>query len=111
MSIINAAGMDVPYGTYVDDACFDIHDYDADTDHDAVDDIDDDTNDDTDDDTDDGADDNTDDGGRGYLYTIKIPGQGPAGARPRASQGPDQGPSMDVDFVRPRISCLQGLWT
>merc|ERR1712014_41011 len=38
-------------GTYVDDECFDIHDYDDDTDHDTDDDI----NDDTDDDTDDGG--------------------------------------------------------
>ena len=42
--------MDETYGTYVDDECFEIHDYD-DTDHDT----DDDTNDDTDDDTDDGG--------------------------------------------------------
>ena len=43
MDIIHAAGMDETYGTYVDDECFDIHDYD------------DDTNDHTDDDTDDGG--------------------------------------------------------
>ena len=53
--------MDETYSTYVDDECFDIHDYD-DTDHD------------TDDDTDDGTDDDTDDRGRGNLYTIKFPG-------------------------------------
>ena len=47
--------MDETFGTYVDDECFDIHDYDDDTDHD------------TDDDTDDDADDDTDDGGRGTL--------------------------------------------
>ena len=47
--------MDETYGTYVDDECFDIHDYDDDTDHD------------TDDDTNDDAYDDTDDGGRGYL--------------------------------------------
>ena len=53
--IVNAAGMDATYGTYVADACFDIHDYDDDTDHD--------TNDDTDDDTDGDADtDDADDG-------------------------------------------------
>ena len=46
--------MDETYGTYVDDECFDIHDYD-----------DDDTDHDTDDDTNDGTDDDTDDGGRG----------------------------------------------
>ena len=50
--------MDETYGTYVDDECFDIHDYD----------------DDTDDDTNDDADDDTDDGGRGNLYTTKVPG-------------------------------------
>ena len=58
------------YGTYVDDECFDIHDYDDDTDHDT----DDDTDDDTYDDTNDNADDDTDDGGRGNLYTTKVPG-------------------------------------
>ena len=44
--------------------CFDIHDYDDDTDHDA------------DEDTDDGTDDDTyddiDDGGRRNLYNIKV---------------------------------------
>ena len=52
--------MDETYGTYFDDECFDIHDYD-DTDRDT----DDDTDDDTDHDTNDDADDDTDDGGRG----------------------------------------------
>ena len=52
--------MDETYGTYIDDECFDIHDYDDDTDHDT-----DDTDDDTDDDTNDDTDDDTDDGGRG----------------------------------------------
>ena len=33
MHIINAAGMDETYVTYVDDECFDIQDYDDDTDH------------------------------------------------------------------------------
>ena len=47
--------MDETYGTYVDDECFAIHDYDDDTDHD------------TDDDTNDDADDNADGGGRGNL--------------------------------------------
>ena len=47
--------MDETYGTYVDDECFDIHDYDDYTDHD------------TDDDTNDDADDDTDDGGRENL--------------------------------------------
>ena len=58
------------YGTYVDDECSDIHDYDDDTDHDT----DDDTDHDTDDDTNDNTDDNTDDGGRGNLYCTKVPG-------------------------------------
>ena len=34
MGIIHAAGTDETYGTYVDDECFDIHDYDDDTDQD-----------------------------------------------------------------------------
>ena len=55
--------MDETFGTYVDEGCFDIHDYDDDTDHDT----DHDTDDDTDDDTNDDADDDTDDGGRGNL--------------------------------------------
>ena len=53
--------MDETQGTYVDDECFDIHDYGDDTDHDT----DEDTDDDTDDDTNDDTDDDTDDGGRG----------------------------------------------
>ena len=57
---------DETYGTYVDDACLGIHDYDDDTDNDTDDDTEDDTHDDTNDDT--------DDGGRGHLYTIKVPG-------------------------------------
>ena len=48
--------MDETYGTYVDDECFDIHEYDDDTAHDR----------------DDGTDDDTDDGGRGNLYTINV---------------------------------------
>ena len=52
--------MDETYGTYVDDECFDIHDYDDDTAHDT-----DDAGNDTDDDTNDDADDDNDDGGRG----------------------------------------------
>ena len=60
--------MDETYGTYVDGECFGIHDYDDDTAHDTDDDTDD------DDDTNVGTDDNTDDGGRGNLYTIKVPG-------------------------------------
>ena len=57
--------MDGTYGTYVDDECFDIHDYGHDTDHD--------TDAETDDDTNDDADDDTDDGGRAHLYNIKVP--------------------------------------
>ena len=53
--------MDETYGTYVDDECFDNHDYDDDTDDETEDGTNDDTNDDT-------------DGGRGHLYTIKVPG-------------------------------------
>ena len=60
--------MNATYGTYVDDACFDIHYYDENTDHDTDDDIDDDTDDDTNND----ADDDTDDGGRGDLYIIRV---------------------------------------
>ena len=56
--------MDEPYGTHVDDECFDIHDYDDDTDHD--------TDDGTDNDIDEYTNDDTDDGGRGYLYTLKV---------------------------------------
>ena len=58
LDIISAVCMDETYGTYVDDKCFDIHDYDDDTDHD----------------TDDDTEDDTDDGGRGNLYPIKVPG-------------------------------------
>ena len=61
--------MDENYGTYVDNECFDIHDYDDDTNHDTDDDTDDDTYDDIKNDTDH----DTDDGGRGDLYTIKVP--------------------------------------
>ena len=57
--------MDATYGTYVDDECFDIHDYDDDAGDDTDDDTEDDTNDDTNEDT--------DDGGRGHLYIIKVP--------------------------------------
>ena len=52
--------MDETYGTYVDDECFGIHDYDDETHHGTDDDTDDDT-----DDTNDDTDDDTDDGGRG----------------------------------------------
>ena len=66
LDIIRAAGMDETYGTYVDDECFDNHDYNDDTDHDTDDDTDDEINDDPNYDTDD----DTDDGGRGtsILY-------------------------------------------
>ena len=66
MDIIHAADMDETYGTYVDDECFDIHDYDDDTE--------DDTDDDTQDDAHADTNDDTADGGRGHLYTIKVPG-------------------------------------
>ena len=59
--------MDETCGTYVDDECFGIHDYDDDTDLDT----DDDTDEDTDHDTNDNTDEATDDGGRGNLYTIE----------------------------------------
>ena len=53
--------MDETYATYVDDGCFDIHDYDDDANDDDADD----TTDDTDEETTDDTDDDTDDGGRG----------------------------------------------
>ena len=62
--------MDETYGTYVDDECFDIHDFDNGTDHDT----DDDTDDNTDEDSNDDNDDDTDDGGRGNLYPLKPQG-------------------------------------
>ena len=68
--------MDKIYGTYVDDECFDIHDYD---------DTDDDTDDATEDDTNDGTDDDTDDGGRGNLYPIKAQGSRTLSGHDRAS--------------------------
>ena len=66
LDIIDAAGMDETYGTYVDNACFAIHDYDDDTDHDT----DDATDDDTDYDTTDDTDDDTDDGGPGSSRSV-----------------------------------------
>ena len=70
VDLIRAACMDETYGTYVDDECSDIHDYDDDTDHDT----DDDAHDDTDADTNDDTDDDTHDGGSGNLYPIKAQG-------------------------------------
>ena len=68
--------MDETYGTYVDDECFDNHDYNDDTDHDTDDDTDDEINDDPNYDTDD----DTDDGGRGtgisYLFRNTFCGTG-----------------------------------
>ena len=61
------------YGTYVDDECLDIYDCDDGDDDDADHDTHGDTDDDTDDDTNDDTDDDTDDGGRGNLYTTKVP--------------------------------------
>ena len=58
----------VTYGTYVDDECFGIQDYDDDTGHDT----DDDTDNDTDDDANDDTDDDTDDGGCGTVCVMKI---------------------------------------
>ena len=58
LDLIHAAGIHEIHGTYVDDECFDIHDFDDDTDHD----------------TDDDTVDDTDDDGRGSLYTINVPG-------------------------------------
>ena len=66
LDTIRAAGMDETYGTYVDDGCFDTHDYDDDTD----DETDDDTGDDTDDDTNDDTDDDTDGGGRWRRWPL-----------------------------------------
>ena len=71
--------MDEACFAYVDGERFDIRDCHDDTDRDTDDDIDDDT----DDDSNDGTDDDTDDGGRGSLYTIKVPGW-----------------FLDTDFVR-----------
>ena len=48
LDTIRADGMDETHGTYVDDECFDMHDYDDDdTDHDTDDDTDEDTDDDS----------------------------------------------------------------
>ena len=52
MDIIHAVGMDETYGAFVDDDCFDIHDYDDCADHGTDEDTDDDTGDDSNDDTD-----------------------------------------------------------
>ena len=81
--------MDETYGTYVDDECFDIHNYDDDTHHDT----DDDTDYDTDDDTNDATNDDTDDGGRGNLYTTKVPGCCEYVLRQRLKQKHPPGPS------------------
>ena len=62
--------MNKTYGTYVDDACFDIHDYDDDTDHDT----DDHTDDQTDDDTNDDTYDDIDEHESGNLYIIRNQG-------------------------------------
>ena len=69
MVIIHAVGMDRTYDAYVDDACFNNHDFDDDTDHDTGDDNGDDTDNGPSDETDDGA----DDGGRGNLHSTKVP--------------------------------------
>ena len=64
--------MDETYGTYVDDECFDKHDYNNDADHDT----DHGTDDDVDDDANYDIDDDTDDGGSGNLYSIEVPARG-----------------------------------
>ena len=76
--------MDETHGTYFDDNCFDIHDYDDNTDHD--------TDDVTDDNTDDDTNDDTDDGGRGNLY-------------------PTYECSRINDLVRARMSILEEIQT
>ena len=70
--MIHPAGLDETYGTYVDDECFDIHDYDGDTDHGTDGDADDDTDDDTNDDTNDDTDDDTNEGA-GTCILSKFP--------------------------------------
>ena len=70
---------------YVGDECFDIHDYDDDTDHDADDD-------DADDDTDDDINDDTDDGGRGTCILSRLKDQGPC-------PGPNEHPRRFMDVI------------
>ena len=91
--------MDETYGTYVDDACFDIHDYD-----DADDDTDDDTDDNTDDDTNDDTDDDTDDGGRGNRRPL------PEGAEFISYMIAYSG-TLIWDLVLPRMSILEEIRT
>ena len=87
--------MDETYGTYVVDECFDVHDYDEDTDDDAGDDTDDGTNDD--------ANDGTDDGGRGHLYIHQESMIKDQGARLK-----DQGSRSRIKYiVRPCMSILE----
>ena len=68
VDLIRVVGIDETYDTYVDDECFDNHDYNDDTDHDT----DDDTDDKIEDDPNYFTDDDIDDGGRGtaILYTF-----------------------------------------
>mgnify|MGYP001263260575 CR=1 FL=1 len=81
LDTINAAGMDKSYGTYGDDECFDIQDYDDDLDHDH--DTDDDRDDDTDDDTNVDTDDDTDGGGRGNRRPLPGGAVGGVATHPR----------------------------
>ena len=62
--------MDETYGTYIDDACFDMHGYDDNTGHYTNDD----THNDTDEDINDDADDDADDVGRWDLFFIRVSG-------------------------------------
>ena len=92
--------MDETYGTYVDDECFDIHDYDDNTDPDTVDDTDDDTVDDTNDDTDD----DTDDGGRGNRRPL-------LGGAEFISQMMIYDEALILDLVFARMSILEEIRT
>ena len=85
--------MDETYGTYVDDECFDIHDYDDDTDGD--------TDDDANDDTDDDADDDADDVGRGNRRLV------PGGA----VHFPTPGPPPKVSTACQRFETFQDFET
>ena len=101
VDIINAAGMDETYGTYVEDECFFyIHDHDGDTDHDT----DDDTDDDVDDDTNDDTDDDIDDGGRGNRRPL------PGGAVHFLSPPPGPPPWPVGGGVRTNFRDLDPVW-
>ena len=91
VDIIHAPGMKETYATYVDDECFDIHDYD-----DTDDNIDDDTHDDTDDDT--------DDVGRGNRTPL-------LGRTEFVSQMMIYDETLILDLVLARMSILEGIRT